>query len=339
MQQEQSVSAPILCKKLLHIVSPRLPSAPQKHDGHAARFRLEASVKRVCSSSSLGDIRSDDKRTSDGSSKAALESKKSRQTYIELHALVELLDKHFLSFFELELLHQMEEVCRRLESTTRYVETPEPSHLNNEVSLAALKGLIDKLPDNQQRELYDVLDELLTREERSTLRLAEGYSAEKSALRPEAHTIKDSDERPPFRPCLRGGADSDNDLLSAKARRSAKWRGQERPRTMLFFRTPAPLPDDSQVPRGLWWLAGGSLRGKVPTAGELRQRRRIEAANRDAVGFWGTLFGVRSVKRLTDLESTGSSSSSSSGEGSEHNATAAAKGEDGKSKKGSVEES
>lgn len=36
----------------------------------------------------------------------------------------------------------------------------------------------------------------------------------------------------------------------------------------------------------------------MPTAGELRERRRVEDANREIVGYIGTVFGVRAVRRL-----------------------------------------
>ena len=35
----------------------------------------------------------------------------------------------------------------------------------------------------------------------------------------------------------------------------------------------------------------------VPTAAALRERRIVERENRDVVGFWGTVAGVRAVKR------------------------------------------
>ena len=37
---------------------------------------------------------------------------------------------------------------------------------------------------------------------------------------------------------------------------------------------------------------------RVPTAGELRERRRVEEANREVVGYIGTVFGVRAVRRV-----------------------------------------
>lgn len=37
---------------------------------------------------------------------------------------------------------------------------------------------------------------------------------------------------------------------------------------------------------------------RVPTAGELRERRKAEEANRDVVGYIGTVFGGRAVRRV-----------------------------------------
>lgn len=35
----------------------------------------------------------------------------------------------------------------------------------------------------------------------------------------------------------------------------------------------------------------------VPTAGTLRERRAVERQNREAVGFWGTVAGIREVRQ------------------------------------------
>lgn len=74
-----------------------------------------------------------------------------------------------------------------------------------------------------------------------------------------------------------------------------------RSRTDLLFTPPPPPASDSTRPSGmLWWLAGGrvSQHGRVPTVGELRVRREVEAANRRRVGFWGTVVGWRGVGRV-----------------------------------------
>lgn len=62
------------------------------------------------------------------------------------------------------------------------------------------------------------------------------------------------------------------------------------------------LSKNERPSKKLWWLAGGRTRGSrgVPTGGELRDRKKVEQANRDAVGFLGTILGVRAVNRLPE---------------------------------------
>lgn len=90
---------------------------------------------------------------------------------------------------------------------------------------------------------------------------------------------------------LRGGASSDDDNAPANT-------VKRRISTLLGKVT--PLQDHERPPKVLWWLAGGRAGGvrKVPTAGELRERRKVEEANREIVGYIGTVFGVRAVRRL-----------------------------------------
>ncbi|RMY45531.1 hypothetical protein D0864_15422 [Hortaea werneckii] len=62
-----------------------------------------------------------------------------------------------------------------------------------------------------------------------------------------------------------------------------------------------PLKDDHRPHPAIWWLAGGKINpGKpglgVPTALTLRERRVVEDANREKVGFLGTLVGLRRVE-------------------------------------------
>ncbi|PIA99172.1 hypothetical protein CB0940_02758 [Cercospora beticola] len=70
---------------------------------------------------------------------------------------------------------------------------------------------------------------------------------------------------------------------------------------------PAPLADEERVPRALWWLSGGrvSLKKKVPTAGELRARRKAEVENRKEVGFLGTVLGIREHKKTRPANEAG----------------------------------
>ena len=87
--------------------------------------------------------------------------------------------------------------------------------------------------------------------------------------------------------CLRGGGGSD---------------GAPRPAFDLcnLVRRPRPLKGDQRPHPMLWWLAGGKIRRAepalgVPKASTLRERRIVENANRDRVGFWGTVAGLRDV--------------------------------------------
>lgn len=90
---------------------------------------------------------------------------------------------------------------------------------------------------------------------------------------------------PAFR--LHGGGD--DEVLPFRALRR---------RTTLPVEDPVfPKADSYRPPRGLWWFAGGRG-GLVPSLGELRVRKEVERANRRRVGFWGTVLGVRRVRRV-----------------------------------------
>lgn len=105
---------------------------------------------------------------------------------------------------------------------------------------------------------------------------------------------EEEEERDQWSPGLRGGAEESEDSrfqLRLPLGRSGR-------AYLDYARSgdgPAPLGEDERVPKALWWLAGGRVRygKKVPTAGELRSRKKAEAENRKAVGFVGTLAGVR----------------------------------------------
>jgi hypothetical protein len=72
----------------------------------------------------------------------------------------------------------------------------------------------------------------------------------------------------------------------------------------------APKQDSERPNSALWWLAGGkrSRGGQVPTIGELRVRKEVEEANRQIVGFWGTVVGLRRVGRVGLLDGGGNGS-------------------------------
>lgn len=94
---------------------------------------------------------------------------------------------------------------------------------------------------------------------------------------------------------LRGSADSNehNDAGAGPAQTIRR-----RVSTLLGKGT--VLNDDERPPKALWWLADGRTGGlrEVPTAGELRERKKVEEANQEIVGYIGTVFGVRAVRRL-----------------------------------------
>lgn len=99
---------------------------------------------------------------------------------------------------------------------------------------------------------------------------------------------------------LRGGGNSDNDgppSTPNPLRRSLS--------ALFTGKKVIPLADDERPPKPIWYLAGGRTSfakhgsKRVPTAGELRERRKVEEANREVVGFVGTVFGVRAVRQLS----------------------------------------
>ena len=91
---------------------------------------------------------------------------------------------------------------------------------------------------------------------------------------------------------LRGGAAEADDEAITSFRLQRK--------NLLLFGKVTPLADDERPSSRLWWLAGGRTTGgrRIPTAGELRQRRTAEEENRQVVGFVGTPLGVRVVRPL-----------------------------------------
>ncbi|KAK3708332.1 hypothetical protein LTR37_011597 [Vermiconidia calcicola] len=101
--------------------------------------------------------------------------------------------------------------------------------------------------------------------------------------------------------CLRGGGSSQSSTTKPEP-------SQDRRKRINTVLGHVNRLEDSERPHaGLWWLAGGRAGGgrRVPTAGELRERRKLEEANRNAVGFWGTALGVRAVRRLSVADPDG----------------------------------
>ena len=102
--------------------------------------------------------------------------------------------------------------------------------------------------------------------------------------------------------CLRGGASVSDD---GHNRRDNNDNGSNKIlKRFLLGGKPPPLPSHQRPSAGLWWLAGGRLGSgrMVPTAGELRARREVEERNGEVVGFWGTVVGVRAVRRVRRCE-------------------------------------
>ncbi|KAK5118863.1 hypothetical protein LTR62_000072 [Meristemomyces frigidus] len=63
-----------------------------------------------------------------------------------------------------------------------------------------------------------------------------------------------------------------------------------------------PLQNENRPHPLLWYLAGGRMTAElpangVPTVATLRERRAVEKENREVVGFWGTVHGLRKVKK------------------------------------------
>ena len=87
--------------------------------------------------------------------------------------------------------------------------------------------------------------------------------------------------------CLRGGGGTDTSGTTFNL--------------LDLGRRPKPLKDDQRPHPAIWWLAGGKINSRkpglgVPTALTLRERRVVEDANRERVGFLGTLVGLRRVE-------------------------------------------
>lgn len=72
---------------------------------------------------------------------------------------------------------------------------------------------------------------------------------------------------------LRGGASSRDSSDDAPSSANTVKR-----RISTLLGKVTPLQDHERPPKALWWLAGGRTGGvrKVPTAGELRERRKVE---------------------------------------------------------------
>lgn len=111
-----------------------------------------------------------------------------------------------------------------------------------------------------------------------------------------AHGAHDtpSDPSPDIRLRLRGGGNDEDQKKKFRLLPTFGRAGTEYVK-LAFGAQSAQLKDGERPPKALWWLAGGRTRhGKqVPTAGELRERRKNELENRKAVGFVGTILNHR----------------------------------------------
>jgi len=112
--------------------------------------------------------------------------------------------------------------------------------------------------------------------------------------------VRRTSERPSYHdgagPHLRGGGTEEGEDNPADMKKTLT-------RSLLqSIRYPTRLGDDERPHPALWYLAGGRLRLRkeglgVPTGQTLRERKVLERENREVVGFWGSLAGVREVKK------------------------------------------
>ncbi|RMY54826.1 hypothetical protein D0865_04509 [Hortaea werneckii] len=203
-------------------------------------------------------------------------------------------------------------------------------------ALQAIQALTRHYSIHDKEILCRDLDRLLTKEQRKMLRKTlysdveircqhsnrfvspQAYRREETArLRVSqgpvrAVTFAEASQRPPPRNALHDATPPAGEIVIRHdieiSRDSSCLRGgggKETRGTTLNIsdlrRRPKPLKDDQRPHPAIWWLAGGRLNPRkpglgVPTASTLRERRVVEDANRETVGFLGTLVGLRRVE-------------------------------------------
>ncbi|RMY89598.1 hypothetical protein D0861_04150 [Hortaea werneckii] len=203
-------------------------------------------------------------------------------------------------------------------------------------ALQAIQALTRHYSINDKEILCRDLDRLLTQEQRNMLRKTlyshveiccqqsnrfvspEAYQREGTAqLRirqgpVRAVTFAEASQRPPPRNALHDATPPAGEIVIRHdieiSRDSSCLRGgggeETSGTTFNLFdlgRRPKPLKDDQRPHPAIWWLAGGKINPRkpgwgVPTALTLRERRVVEDANREKVGFLGTLVGLRRVE-------------------------------------------
>ncbi|RMY03511.1 hypothetical protein D0866_15486 [Hortaea werneckii] len=203
-------------------------------------------------------------------------------------------------------------------------------------ALQAIRALTRHYSIHDKEILCRDLDGLLTKEQRKMLRKTLYSDVEiccqqsSRILSPPAHpgedtarlricqgpvravTFAEASQRPPSRNALHDATPPAGEIVIRHdieiSRDSSCLRGGGGKETsgttfniLDLGRRPKPLKDEQRPHPAIWWLAGGRLNPKkpglgVPTASTLRERRVVEEANREKVGFLGTLVGLRRVE-------------------------------------------
>ncbi|RMX96527.1 hypothetical protein D0867_13111 [Hortaea werneckii] len=203
-------------------------------------------------------------------------------------------------------------------------------------ALQAIQALTRHYSIHDKEILCRDLDRLLTKEQRKMLRKTlysdveircqnssrfrspQAYQREETArLRicqgpVRAVTFAETSQRPPPRNALHDATPPADEIVIRHdieiSRDSSCLRGgggREKSGTTFNLldlgRRPKPLKHDQRPHPAIWWLAGGRLNPKkpglgVPRASTLRERRVVADANREKVGFLGTLVGLRRVE-------------------------------------------
>lgn len=221
----------------------------------------------------------------------------SLQAQEEIEAVIEQLDRHFLSPVEQKILTQIKSVS----SSSRFQKPVIGEQLQpSGVPINWLKQATNNLTADEKLKLYQSLDELLDEEQRTVLRRLKGSNEAVPFIQADAtvnsrrlsrrlSTTSVEHQRPFFWPDTPSDEERSNEL--PPKRLHLRGGGNDGPRIWDIFRAPSLLPDDARIPTNVWYFAGGM--GRPPKAGDLRRRRAAEIENRRRVGFWGTVLGIR----------------------------------------------
>lgn len=194
-------------------------------------------------------------------------------------------------------------------------------------AVVAVGTLTKYLPEAEKDMMCHDLDGLLTKEQRAVLRRVlhdTNFEVRCVEVESRCHTPEmparniafGQSPRAVSRGCMVEHLDSTDGppitvRRDGKVRRGSCLRGgggdaggaqDQDPRLWDLMRRPRRLEDHERPPVALWRLAGGRIRRDmaptmgVPTGVCLRERRQVEVMNRDLVGFWKTVAGVRAAK-------------------------------------------